>query len=98
MRDGFFDVNYMEDWADEEERLHYRPEKNSRRKEAADPNSSEEEDEDEDERLERDEDEMDVLARLYDDDEGGDSEDEFNDLTAEEFFGKPDVKVREGDA
>mmetsp|Transcript_12395 Transcript_12395/g.24584 ORF Transcript_12395/g.24584 Transcript_12395/m.24584 type:complete len:666 (+) Transcript_12395:131-2128(+) len=91
MRDGFFDVNHMEDWADEEERLHYRPEKKStKRKDSAGYNSSEEEDEDK--RAERDDDEMDVLARLYDDDEGGDSEDEYNNLTAEDFFGKPDVK------
>ena len=45
--------------------------------------------------LGRDEDDMRVLARLYDDEECGESEDEYNNLTAEDFFGKPDVKSME---
>lgn len=30
MRDGFFDVDHMEDWADEEERLHCQPVQNEK--------------------------------------------------------------------
>ncbi|GMH87751.1 hypothetical protein TrVE_jg2821 [Triparma verrucosa] len=112
MRDGFFDVLDMEDWADEEERLHFRDADDDEKKEkkrktrtkkrnekastygGASDSGSDEDVEDEQEQLYRDDDEIGVLARLYDDDSGGDSEEE-GDLTAEDFFGKPNSKAME---
>jgi U3 small nucleolar RNA-associated protein MPP10 len=109
MRDGFFDVNDMERFADDEEDLHYGVNYDEEYREGGRQGDTPSDDSgDEDTRASlksgmrkkfRGEDEMDVLAKLYQGDVGGedddvDSQDEAE-PTAEEFFGKPSLRVVE---
>ena len=105
MRDGFFDVNDMEGFADEEEELHYGIDYEDVYDEGGSDDSGDEgtraSSKTEKRKKFRGDDEMNVLAKLYQNDGLDDNVDE-DDLdedeeepTAEDFFGKPSLRVVE---
>ena len=111
MRDGFFDLNEMEAFADEEEDmlpqqdLEQKPKKKKKsgklphhrqrngEESGSDDESGEEEQEMTKRKKYRDDDEIDALYNLYEkpDSEAEDEEDDMINMTAADFFGKPNM-------
>ena len=105
MRDGFFDVNDLESFADEEEELHYGIEYDLYGETTKGGKERNDYDSDEENyggasvssrrRKFRKDDEIEALAKLYHNGDKDEDDDDDEEVTAEEFFGKPDLRTIE---